>query len=225
MGEANQDLKIAGWQKVSLIDYPARVASVIFLAGCNMCCHYCQNHYILNASQNQLPFNHVLSELKRRRVWIDAVVVSGGEPTLYSGLVELLKSLKQLGFWVKLDTNGTRPNIVREVVELGLVDYVALDVKATKAKYPTITGLSIDTVLQTTDYLKGQNCVPYQFRTTLSPYLNQADLIEMGEKIINGAEIWQIQQCRCRHAYSNEDVRKIASNLKSYARYLVVKGI
>lgn len=219
------DLKIAGWQKVSLIDYPGKIASVIFLAGCNMCCHYCHNHHILNAQQNRVSFLSVLRELEQRRTWIDAVVVSGGEPTIYPGLVELLKHLKQFGFAVKLDTNGTRPEIIREIVEQGLVDYVALDVKAPAGKYRLITGVPINTVLQAVGYLKGQKYVKYQLRTTLSPYLNQNDLHEMGEKIIRGANFWQIQQCRCANAYASAEVVKMAAQLNQYARYVVVKGI
>ncbi len=218
-------LKIAGWQKVSLIDYPGRVASVVFLAGCNMCCHYCHNRNILDARQNRLPFGRVLQIIKQRRAWVDAVVVSGGEPTLYPNLIEILRYLKDLGVLVKLDTNGTRPSVVREVVELGLVDYVALDVKATATKYPLVTGMAIDSVLQTAEYLKRQNRIPYQFRTTLSPYLSQLDLLEIGKMIVCGAKTWQIQQCRCENAYSSDDVQKIASQLERYAEYIVVKGI
>ena len=223
--QIKQNLKIAGWQKVSLIDYPERVASVIFLAGCNMRCHYCHNHKILDSRQNQLSFSSVLRVIKQRLAWVDAVVVSGGEPTLYPNLIEILRYLKDLGLFVKLDTNGTRPSVVREVIELGLVDYVALDVKATATKYPLVTGMAIDSVLQTAEYLKRQNRISYQFRTTLSPYLNHADLLEMGKMIVCGAKTWQIQQCRCENAYSSDDVRKIASQLERYAKHSVVNGI
>ena len=219
------DLKIAGWQKVSLIDYPGKISSVIFLAGCNMCCHYCHNHHILNSQQNQIPFVDILKQLKQRRFLVDAVVVSGGEPTLYGNLYILLRALKDAGFMIKLDTNGTRVDVIRQVVESGLVDYVALDVKATPEKYQLVTGVTIDVILESVAYLKKQNLVPYQFRTTLSPYLNQQDLIQMGKTIISGAKIWQIQQCRCLNAYSREKVLKMTTKLRKYASYVVVKGV
>ena len=217
-------IKIAGWQKLSLIDYPGKMAAVIFLAGCNMRCHYCHNSHILNAKQNQISFASVLQELQQRRTWLDAVVVSGGEPTLSSALIPILKALRNLGLLIKLDTNGTRPEIVRRVVVNGLVDYVALDVKAPASKHMVLTGMPINGVLVTAQYLKSQKQVPYMLRTTLSPRLTQNDLYEMGKTIINGASCWQIQQCRIAGAYSAAEVKKMASKMKQYARYIVVTG-
>lgn len=220
-----KDLLVAGWQKLSLIDYPEKVASVIFLAGCNMCCHYCHNHQILDASQNRLPLAPILVALRERRAWLDAVVVSGGEPTVYSDLVPLLSKLRKLGLLIKLDTNGSQPAVVREVVEAGLVDYVALDLKAPARKHRDITGQPIDAVLATAEYLKQQKRVPYMFRTTVSPRLDMSDLIEMGEKIVNGAPIWQIQQCRTKGAYPDAEIQKMADAVKPYALHIVIKGI
>ena len=224
MSSANSPIKIAGWKKVSLIDYPGKVASVIFLAGCNMCCHYCHNHHILDSRKNQVSFNVVLRELRRCRDWVNAVVVSGGEPSLYPNLIPLLQSLKSLGLLVKLDTNGTRPAVVKKIVNLGLVDYIALDIKAPPLKHVEITGLPIDAVLETANFLKRQKQIPYQFRTTLSPFLCLNDLIIMAEKII-GSVSWQIQQCRCSHAYSPEEIKKMVSVLKRYNPHIVVKGL
>ncbi len=217
-------LKVAGWQKQSLIDYPGKVACVIFLAGCNMCCHYCHNHQILDARQNRLSFVEILTALRARCDWLDAVVVSGGEPTVYPELLTLLRALRELGLLIKLDTNGTRPDVVREVVELGLVDYVALDIKAPAGKHVAITGMPIDAVLVTAQYLKQQKRVKYMFRTTLSPRLDVNDLIEIGEKIVDGAAYWQIQQCRIAGAYSAAEVQKMVAVVKDCALHVVVKG-
>jgi len=219
------NFKIAGWQKVSLIDYPCKVCSVLFLAGCNMNCHYCHNSHILNAKENKLSFNLVLKELRKRRSWIDAVVVSGGEPTTFPNLLELLYMLKSLKLQVKLDTNGTKPSVIQKVVELGLVDYVALDVKATAQKYQLITKMPIDSVLKTADYLRKQKRVPYMFRTTISPLLNQDDLVEIAKTLVKNAPVWQIQQCRCVGAYSYVDVLKMVEKLKTYVLHIVVKNI
>ena len=222
---AVEKLKIAGWQKLSLIDYPGKVASVIFVAGCNMCCHYCHNHHILNANQNCLAFGPVLAVLRKRRAWLDAVVVSGGEPTMYPHLVPLLRALRGLGLQIKLDTNGTRPEIVRQVVEAGLVDYVALDVKAPENKHLAITGQPIDMVRATAAYLKQQKRVKYMFRTTVSPRLNLDDLVEIGQTVVNGAPYWQIQQCRTTGAYPATEIGKMAAVLKQYALHIVVRGV
>ena len=218
-------LKIAGWQKVSLIDYPGKIASVIFLGGCNMRCHYCHNRHILSANQNQLSFVDVLNSLRDRRVWIDAVVVSGGEPTMYPDLIPLLKALKSLKLQIKLDTNGTNPAVIQNVVVRGLVDYIALDIKAPTYKHQMITGLPIDAVLQTAKFLKTQNQIPYMLRTTLSPRLDLKDMMAIGKTVVNGASCWQIQQCRCVGAYSAVEIQNIAKNLKSFATHLVVVGV
>lgn len=218
-------IKIAGWQKLSLIDYPGKMAMVIFLAGCNMRCHYCHNHQILDVNQNQIPLGKIIADLKMRRKWLDAVVVSGGEPTIYSNLIPLLRFLRSLGYLVKLDTNGTRPDIVRIVVENDLVDYVALDLKAPACKYVAITGVSMDSVLETARYLKQQKRVPYLFRTTLTPKLCADDLVELGKNIVDGALIWHIQQCRISGAYSGEEIQKMVQKIKPYATHVVVRGL
>lgn len=218
-------IKIAGWQKLSLLDYPGKMAAVIFLAGCNMRCHYCHNHHIWDEKQNTIPFEMVLAELRRRQDWLNAVVVSGGEPTLSPFLIPMLRALRGLGLLIKLDTNGTQPAIVQKVVDMGLVDYVALDIKAPAGKYIALTGMVIDKVLLTAEYLKIQEKVPYMFRTTVSPLLDEKDLLEMGKKIVNGAMCWQIQQCRVENAYSSEKIMRIVDLVKKYARYIVVKGV
>ena len=218
-------IKVAGWQKLSLIDYPGKMAAVIFLAGCNMRCHYCHNHHIWDVRQNRMSFEKILAELRQRIVWLDAVVVSGGEPTVSVDLVPILQALRKLGLLIKLDTNGTRPEIVRQVVNTGLVDFVALDIKAPAAKYVAITGKPIDKVLVTAQFLKAQNRVSYMFRTTLSPLLDEKDLLEMGQKIINGASCWQIQQCRIANAYSVEKVQKIVGSIKKCVPHIVFTGI
>ena len=210
---------------MSLIDYPGKVASVIFVAGCNMCCHYCHNYHILNSNQNLLSFDIVLAELKNNCGWIDAVVVSGGEPTVYPHLIPLLKVLKRAGFLVKLDTNGTKPLIVQRVVELGLVDFVALDVKAPFDKYPLITGMSGYQVVSTINFLKRQKRVLCQFRTTVSPLLDLNDLIMIAKSLLEGAKNWQIQQCRCDGAYSAKDIQKMVIALKRYIPHIVVVGV
>ncbi len=216
-------MKIAGWQKLSLIDYPEKIATVIFLAGCNMRCHYCHNRHILNPQQNQLDVKPVFNFLNKKKYFIEAVVISGGEPTLYPDLIPLLERIKQIGLLVKLDTNGTRPLLVQKIVELGLVDYIALDVKAMAEKHQMITGASICNVLQTVKYLKQQNKVKYMFRTTVSPLLNEEDLIEIGKNIVNGAQVWQIQQCRCDGAYSSQKINEMAQVVKKYVQHLVVR--
>ena len=221
----NNELRIVGWQPVSLIDYPGKVASVIFVAGCNWRCHYCHNPQLWYANANTLPLTRVISFLRANHSLLDGVVISGGEPTLCPYLSQLLRTIKRLGLAVKLDTNGSRPAVVRRLVRAGLVDFVALDIKAPAAKHRDITGRALDPVLVTARWLKSQNTVAYLFRTTLTPRLTVDDLATIGAEIVNGATTWQIQQCRIAGAYSGEKVRKIALMMKKYAQDIVVRGL
>ncbi len=219
------EIKIANWCQSSLIDYPEKLSAVLFLAGCNLRCHYCHNRQIWDSRQNRMPLPTVLTELQRRVKWLDAVVVSGGEPTVFPNLIPLLQALRPLGLLIKLDTNGTHPEIVRKVVEMGLVDFIALDIKAPPEKHVAITGVPIDPILQTAQFLKAQNRVKYLLRTTVSPQLTKNDMKNIGQYIVNGAIEWQIQQCRIEGAYSVDEIQKMVVFLKQYALYVVARGV
>lgn len=219
------DWRIAGWQPVSLIDYPGKAATVIFLAGCNWRCHYCHNPQLWYSQANNLPFSNVLHYLRTNRSLLDGVVISGGEPTLCPYLPSILRAIKQLNLAVKLDTNGSRPAVVRRLVRAKLVDFVALDLKAPASKHVALTGRPMAAVLLTARWLKAQTAVPYLFRTTLSPRLTLSDLHTIGTEMVNGATTWQIQQCRCPGAYSAQKVCEFATLLKKYAQDVVVRGL
>lgn len=221
----SKPILVAGYHPMSLIDYPGKVAAVIFLAGCNLRCHYCHNPQLFDLRANYIPLRKVIKDLRRNRALLDAVVLTGGEPTCDPRLPSILLALRSLGLLIKLDTNGTRPAVVRSLVAAKLVDYVALDIKATPAKHLAITGAPMTPVLQTAKYLRAQNQIPYMFRTTLSPQLTAEDLVEIGQTIIDGAPVWQIQQCRVSGAYSAEIVQKMANAVKKYAQHVVVKGL
>jgi len=198
-------IKVAGFQKNSFIDYPGKIASVVFLGGCNFACHYCHNSDILSSEANKIDFTKVLEELKEQIGFIDGVVITGGEPTLHPHLKKIIREIKNLGFLVKLDTNGTNSEILRELVGENLVDYIAMDIKAPLERYPQITGLPSkiegwragrdgvsDQLQNSIDFLK-QNTVDYMFRTTLSPLLTEDDIKKIG-KLIDGAKCFQLQQ-------------------------------
>ena len=218
-------IRVAGIQKQSLIDYPGKVACVIFLAGCDLRCHYCHNSQLLDPSANQFDFDAILDYVRANQTMLDAVVVSGGEPTQNPDLLTILQALCEFNLSVKLDTNGMHPAVVKYVVEAGLVDYVALDVKATVEKYPIITGAAINPVIECLQYLRAQTKISYMLRTTLTPWLEAKDLLAMGKTLINGAPLWQIQQCRVAGAYSPQKVQKMAKLVEKYAQHIVVVGL
>lgn len=175
---------IAGLQKMTLLDYPGRVACTVFLQGCNYACPFCHNSELL--SFDAQPFmgeEELLAFLKKRQGILDGVCITGGEPTCYAGLANLLEQIKALGYAVKLDTNGSNPKVLRQQVEAGLVDYVAMDVKNSPAMYAEtvgVPGLKLNSVEESLRYLI-EGPVDYELRTTLvQPLHDETAVEEMG---------------------------------------------
>ncbi len=178
-------MKITGLQKLTLLDYPGKVACTVFLGGCNFRCPFCHNSDLLDGKADALMDDtSFLDFLKKRAGLLDAVCVSGGEPTLQPELPRFLKRIKDMGFLVKLDTNGYRPEVLRSLVEAGLVDYVAMDVKNGPSAYPATVGrpdMDLEQITQSLRYLM-EGDLPYEFRTTVVEELhNEASILEMGQ--------------------------------------------
>jgi len=195
-------MKFAGLQKTSLIDYPNRIASVLFAPGCNLRCPYCHNWQIaFHPSPPFLSEDEALYILEKRKRHVNAVVVSGGEPTLHEDLPLFLEKLKERGFYVKLDTNGFRPDVLEEC--LPLLDYVALDVKTSPEKYRLLGTRDPSPIIRSAGMLKGSG-VSYEFRTTVVPKLvSEEDIHKIGE-IVQGARLLVLQQFIPENAYSPE---------------------
>jgi len=190
-------MKIAGIQKNSFVDYPGKVAAVIFTRGCNMNCYFCHNRHLLTECEGeQYDDSEILSFLNDRKKFLDAVVISGGEPTLQPGLAEFIRKIKALGFLVKLDTNGTRPGILKELIDEGIIDYAAMDIKAPFERYEEICGTPVDIErIQESINLLMQGRIEYEFRTTVVPELTEEDIIKISGRI-KGARLYILQQYR-----------------------------
>ena len=176
---------ICGLQKMTLLDFPGKIACTVFLGGCNFRCPFCHNSELFMGKPEKLMEDEEFFKfLKSRKGLLDGVCVSGGEPTLYKNLPEFLARIKELGFLVKLDTNGSRPEVVRELVEKNLVDYIAMDVKNSPAMYAQTVGLEtmdLAPVEESLRFLIGGN-VPYELRTTLVSQLHtEASIQDMGQ--------------------------------------------
>lgn len=186
-------MKIAGLQKMTLLDFPGKVACTVFLDGCNFRCPFCHNTPLLeNKAEACMTEEELFSFLKKRQGILDGVCVTGGEPTLQKELPDFLGKIKALGYAVKLDTNGYRPEVLRGVVEQGLVDYVAMDLKNCPGRYSQTTGVDIDLgkIEASIQYLVS-GIVDYEFRTTVVHPLHDAQSIrQMGEwlKTITGGK-------------------------------------
>lgn len=185
-------MKFSGIQKISLIDYPNKVASVLFTPGCNLRCGFCHNWRI--AIDPKPPFLQevtALEVLERRKRYVDAVVVTGGEPCMHKELPKFLGKLKDRGFMVKLDTNGFFPDVLEEC--LGSVDYVSMDVKTCLEKYHLLGATETVGLMRTVEILKTGK-VPYEFRTTMVPELVTSDDVTCIGEVVRGAKTHALQQ-------------------------------
>ena len=187
---------IKGFQKTTLLDYPGKVASTIFTGGCNLRCPFCHNAgLVLNPNDTEtIDTDTVLSYLQKRKGILDGVCITGGEPMLQPDLIPFLQKLRAMGYAIKLDTNGTYPERLRELIDKGLIDYVAMDLKNTSEKYAVTCGLDSMPcgIEQSIDLLLG-NRIDYEFRTTVVREFHTADDIENMARRIQGAKKYFLQ--------------------------------
>ena len=223
-----------GLDKLSLLDFEDRMSCVLFSKACNFRCPFCHNGLTVLESDETIPWNEVMDYLKLRKGMLDAVVVSGGEPTLLPGLVDKLKDIKSLGYEVKLDTNGTNPELVKEYIDSGLIDYVAMDIKNSLKKYPMTCGVKqIDEEkIKNTIKILMDSKIGYEFRTTLvDEFHKESDMDEMG-KLIKGARVLYLQKFVERegciqkglHEVKEEDALKFKKILEKYVDKVELRG-
>lgn len=190
-------MRIQGFQKLTLLDFPGKVACILFTEGCNFRCPFCHNAALVSHvdPSARLQEEEILGQLEKRKGILDGVCITGGEPLLQSGLEELLCKLKAMGFSVKLDTNGSFPERLKAIVEAGLVDYVAMDIKNSREKYAQTVGLhsfSIDPIEESVAFLLAGK-VPFEFRTTVTQELHTPEDIAAIADWIRGAPAYYIQ--------------------------------
>jgi len=188
-------MKISGLQKLTALDFPGRIACTVFTPGCNFRCGFCHNAALVTAEPEMLDMEEVFAYLQKRRGMLDGVAVTGGEPLLQKGLADFLRRVKDMGYLVKLDTNGSLPACLEELLHAGLVDYVAMDIKNSPAKYAATCGVAevdMDAITRSIELITASG-VEYEFRTTAVAQLHcDEDFRAMGE-LIRGAKRWYIQ--------------------------------
>lgn len=227
-------MTIHGLQKVTLLDYPGRIACTVFLGGCNFRCPFCHNGGLAlgGDSDGIMSVEELLAFLDSRRGRLQAVCISGGEPTLHPDLPALIGEIKSRGFEVKLDTNGTNPEMLSLLIADGLVDYVAMDIKNSPDKYALTTGLISNSEFQISNFnavresaaLLMQGRVDFEFRTTLVKELHTADDLEAIGKWLSGGEKYFLQTYRDEGdllvggftAFSPEETGELLAVLKAY---------
>jgi pyruvate formate lyase activating enzyme len=187
-----------GIQKNSFIDYPEKISCVLFRSGCNFKCPYCHNPDMVNASgkhNEALCEKDIFDFLEKQKKFLDGVVISGGEPTLDNDLFLICKKIKALGYPIKLDTNGSRPDIIKRLIEERLIDYIAMDIKTYPSDYHLLTHKDFDAeCIFTSICTIMASCLPYEFRTTcLKPFVD-SDIIEKISNMISGSHLYVLQR-------------------------------
>jgi len=223
-------LKFGGIQKTSLIDYPGRISTVLFTVGCNLRCPFCHNWRLVLNPKPILDEEEVLNILEKRRVYIDSIVITGGEPTINKDLPLFLKRLKEEGYHIKLDTNGMLPDILEDCIRY--VDYIALDVKTSLDKYILLGSKNTSSLLRSIELLKSSN-KEYEFRCTVVPgFVSKENIHEIGE-LIRGCKRFALQQFVSGDTldkkytkvrpYSREYIQDLANILNEYVQEVIIR--
>lgn len=201
-----------GIQKTTLIDYPGLVACTLFVDKCNFRCPFCQNPLLVfEKEKNEISESEVLAFLKKRKGLLQGVCITGGEPTLHKELMSFLPKVKELGYEIKLDTNGSNPEFVRALIEKKLVDYIAMDIKAPLEKYDIAAGTKVDKdAIRKSTSLLMKSKVNYEFRTTVVPTIIMPEDIEKIGMLIKGANAYYLQQFVNDVPLVNPEFQKIA---------------
>ena len=231
-------MHVKGWVKSTLVDYPEKVAASLFCGSCNFCCPNCHNPaLVLNPQQvPDISEKEIWALLEKRCGLLDGVVISGGEPTLQPDLAAFAARIREMGYSVKLDTNGYRPMTLGALIDAELVDYVAMDIKAPLDRYDEAAGVSIDAdrIMQSIDLLL--RCqVEYEFRTTVVPgLLGEADIASVA-RLIEGAQAYYLQQFSPHNTldprmervvpYSSQRLRAMSELARGWISHVAVRGI
>lgn len=227
-------MRIAGLQKSSLIDYPEKIACIVFTQGCNFRCGYCHNPELFENKEPLISLEAFFDFLKSRQGKLDGVVITGGEPTLQKDLKEFIKNIKDLGFLVKLDSNGTNYEVLKDLVNENLLDYIAMDIKAPIDKYEFIVNcnVNIENIKKSINLIKNSG-IDYEFRTTvLKSQLSYEDFEKIGQ-LISGAKRYYLQKfvpskildetLMGEETYSNQEFEKIKDILKNNIDFIDVR--
>ena len=202
-----------GWQKTSLIEYPGKVVSVLWVGGCNFRCPWCYNKDLVS-NPEKLPSiteDEILDFLKTRIGLLDGIIITGGEPTLKGGLYDFVKKVKTTGFLIGLETNGSRPELLKKLIKEKLIDFVAMDIKAPldENKYKEVCGVKVDLnkIKKSIKIIKDSG-VDYEFRTTVIPDLTKNDIIKIA-KYLSGVKKYALQQFVPKDTILKEEYRKL----------------
>jgi pyruvate formate lyase activating enzyme len=230
-------MQIGGFQKVSLIDYPKHLSAIIWTAGCNFRCPFCYNRDLIFGGAPSIIEEKIFSYLKKRQKILEAVVITGGEPTVQGDLKKFIKKVKKLGYLIKIDTNGTNPNMLKELLDEKLIDYIAMDIKAPKNKYSILAGVKVNikNIGKSVKIIQKQ-APDYEFRTTVVPdLLKKKDILDIA-KWLKGSRRYILQQFQKPSdlidrnlnglkPYKAKFLKDLLKEIKLYFDYSEIRGI
>lgn len=230
-------INIQGFNKLTLLDYPGKVACTVFTGGCDLRCPFCHNsQLVLHPAFSPIDEEEVFSLLRRRKGILDGVAITGGEPLLHPGIADFISEIRKIGdFGIKLDTNGTHPDRLRALIDAGLVDYVAMDIKNSQEKYGVTVGipdLDVTPILASVALLM-EGKVPYEFRTTAVAEFHDEDSFVGIGKWIRGAEKYFIQNfvdsgallCPDTHGFDEDEMKRFREIVKPYVPAVALRGV
>ncbi len=228
-------MRIGGLEKSSLLDYPGKISCIVYTVGCNFRCPYCHNPELVDETIDQeISSEHLLKFLKTRQGLLDGVVITGGEPTMHQDLPELIKSIKDLGFLVKLDSNGTNPVMLEQLIKDRSVDYLAMDIKSPLSKYSQTVArpTDIDAIKRSIELIINQ-ATDYEFRTTVIKTMLTPEDFDDIAKLIRGAKRYYLQrfepikilnpQFRQKTTYSDSELESIRKKFAKHVEYCGVR--
>jgi len=229
-------MKIGGFQKASLLDYPGEISVIIWTVGCNFNCPFCYNIDLVKENADIISEDEILSFLKKRKGLVDGLVISGGEPLMHKDLDVFIKKVKKIGYKIKIDTNGCYPGTLEKFLDEGLVDYVAMDVKAPKKKYDGLSGVktSISKVNKSIKIIQ-EKASNYEFKTTFVPdLLTKEDIVEIA-KWLKGSRLYYLQQFKNdipvissklskKQSYSSDYLKETLNEIKPYFDECYIRG-
>jgi pyruvate formate lyase activating enzyme len=230
-------MKIGGLQKTSLLDYPDTLSAIIWTAGCNFHCPFCYNKQLVLGKTEIISEETILSFLEKRKDVLEGLSISGGEPLLQEDIVDFTEKVKKLNYLIKIDTNGSFPEKLKELIDKKLVDYVSMDVKAPKEKYDQLVGVKTDIskIEQSIDLIKNE-APDYEFKTTVIPgMLNKKDIVEIA-KWLEGSKQFYLQQFKSDSPlvssklndvapYSKEKLSEMLHEIKPFFENCSLRGV
>ncbi len=227
-------MKIAGFQKLTLLDFPGKVACILFTQGCNFRCPYCQNSGLIGHENEELiSEEEIFSYLNKRKGVLDGVVVSGGEPTVQPDLEAFMKKIKDMGFLVKLDTNGSNPDLIEKLIKDGVVDYIAMDIKNVLPLYMNVASVkaSVDKLKRSIEIIKSSS-IDHEFRTTIIKNIHDIDKMKEICSYVGGDKMYlqNFEQSenvlgKNLESFSKEELIEISKIIKGNYPNVKVRGI